>query len=102
MAAPQDPESRTYQDYARRVLYVIPSIGLLMVAKVRSWATDPFAAGVWSYYRPGQVTAFATELAKPHQRLFFCGEHTALGSRGMEAALESAERAAVEVQLALG
>lgn len=76
--------------------------GALEVAKVRSWATDPFSAGVWSYYRPGQVKAFATELAKPHQRLFFCGEHTALGSRGMEAALESAERAAVEVQLALG
>ncbi len=76
--------------------------GALEVAKVRSWATDPFTAGVWSYYRPGQVAAFANELAKPHQRLFFCGEHTALGSRGMEAALESAERAAVEVQLALG
>lgn len=76
--------------------------GALEVAKVRSWATDPFSGGVWSYYQPGQVKAFATELAKPHGRLFFCGEHTALGSRGMEAALESAERAAVEVQLALG
>lgn len=76
--------------------------GALEVAKVRSWATDPFSGGVWSTFRPGQVTAFARELAKPHERLFFCGEHTALASRGMEAALESAERAAVEVQLALG
>lgn len=76
--------------------------GALEVAKVRSWATDPFAGGVWASYQPGQVTAFAMELSKPHQRLFFCGEHTALGSRGMEAALESAERAAVAVQLALG
>lgn len=76
--------------------------GALEVATVRSWGTDPFSAGVWSYYRPGQVGAFAAELAKPHGRLFFCGEHTALGSRGMEAALESAERAAVEVQVALG
>jgi len=78
------------------------SKGALMVAKVRSWATDPFAAGVWATFGPGQVTKFASELAKPHGRLFFCGEHTALGSRGMEGALESAERAAVEVQLALG
>lgn len=76
--------------------------GMLEVAKLRSWATDPFAGGVWSTFRPGQVSAFARELAKPHERLFFCGEHTALASRGMEAALESAERAAVEVQLALG
>lgn len=77
------------------------SKGALTVAKVRSWATDPFAAGVWATFGPGQVTKFANELAKPHERLFFCGEHTALGSRGMEGALESAERAAVEVQLAL-
>jgi monoamine oxidase len=76
--------------------------GALTVAKVRSWATDPFSAGVWATFGPGQVTAYAQELAKPHQRLFFCGEHTALASRGMEGALESAERAAVEVQLALG
>lgn len=76
--------------------------GALKVAKVRSWATDPFAAGVWSTFGPGEVKAFASEIAKPHGRLFFCGEHTALASRGMEGALESAERAAVEVQLALG
>ena len=76
--------------------------GALEVARVRSWATDPFAAGVWSSFGPGQVTEFANQLATPHARLFFCGEHTALASRGMEAALESAERAAVEVQLALG
>jgi len=76
--------------------------GALEVARVRSWANDPFAAGVWSSFGPGQVTAFANQLATPHQRLFFCGEHTALASRGMEAALESAERVAVEVQLALG
>lgn len=76
--------------------------GALEVAQVRSWATDPFSGGVWATFGPGQVSAFANELAKPHQRLFFCGEHTALASRGMEGALESAERAAVEVQLALG
>lgn len=76
--------------------------GKLKVAKVQSWAMDPFAGGVWSTFEPGQVTAFAGEMANPHGRLFFCGEHTALASRGMEGALESAERAAVEVQLAVG
>ena len=31
--------------------------GALKVAKVRSWATDPFAAGVWSPCGPGEVKA---------------------------------------------
>ena len=78
------------------------SRGALEVARVRSWATDPFAGGVWSHFGPGQVTAFAKDLAQPHGRLFLCGEHTATGSRGMEAALESAERTAIDVQSALG
>jgi monoamine oxidase len=41
-------------------------------------------------------------MALPHQRLFFCGEHTATGSRGIEGALESAERVSLEVLGALG
>jgi monoamine oxidase len=76
--------------------------GQLEVAAMHSWALDPFAAGDWAIYAPGQVTAFATTMAQPHKRLHFCGEHTALGSRGMEGALESAERAALEVLTALG
>lgn len=78
------------------------SKGLLEVAAHHSWALDPFAAGDWAIYAPGQVTAFANTMAKPHQRLFFCGEHTAIGSRGMEGALESAERVALEVLSAVG
>ncbi|MCB1624502.1 MAG: FAD-dependent oxidoreductase [Pseudomonadales bacterium] len=76
--------------------------GQLEVAAVQSWGMDPYAAGDWAIYGPGQVTAFANTLAKPHERLFFCGEHTALGSRGMEGALESAERVSLEVLGALG
>jgi monoamine oxidase len=76
--------------------------GLLQVGGVHSWSLDPFAAGDWAIYQPGQVTAFASTMAKPHQRLFFCGEHTAIGSRGMEGALESAERVSLEVLEALG
>lgn len=76
--------------------------GLLEVAAVHSWGLDPFSAGDWAIFQPGQVTAFANTLAKPHGRLYFCGEHTAHGSRGMEAALESAERVSLEVLSALG
>jgi monoamine oxidase len=43
------------------------------------------------------VRELRAAIATPHQRLFFCGEHTAIGSRGMEGALESAERVSLEV-----
>jgi monoamine oxidase len=78
------------------------SKGLLEVAKVHSWSTDPFSAGDWAIYQPGQVTAFRSAVAQPHQRLYFAGEHTSIGSRGMEGAFESAERVALEVLGDLG
>lgn len=37
------------------------------------------------------------KMAEPHGRMHFCGEHTARANRGMEGALESAERVALEV-----
>jgi monoamine oxidase len=43
------------------------------------------------------VSAFANNLADPHGRIHFCGEHTAIANRGMEGAMESGERAALEV-----
>lgn len=76
--------------------------GLLDVAAVQSWGQDPFAAGDWAIFQPGQVTAFVHDMAKPHRQLYFCGEHTSIGSRGMEGALESAERVALEVLEKLG
>lgn len=75
--------------------------GALTVAASHSWERDPFAGGTWAIFGPGQVK-LAASLAQPHGRLFFCGEHTAIGSRGMEAAFESAERVALEVVNALG
>ena len=75
--------------------------GALQVAAVHSWERDPFAGGTWAIFGPGQVNEFVRSMAVPHGRLFFCGEHTAIASRGMEAALESAERASLEVLAAL-
>ncbi|MFM8518387.1 MAG: flavin monoamine oxidase family protein [Nevskiaceae bacterium] len=71
--------------------------GALQVAAVHSWERDPFAGGTWAIFGPGQVNEFVRSMATPHGRLFFCGEHTAIASRGMEAALESAERVSLEV-----
>jgi monoamine oxidase len=71
--------------------------GKLEVAGYKSWYRDPFSAGDWAVFRPGQVSRFVHEMATPHGRIHFCGEHTALANRGMEAAMESGERAAIEI-----
>jgi monoamine oxidase len=71
--------------------------GKLDVAGYKSWNRDPFSAGDWAVFGPGQVSRFAGAMAAPHGRIHFCGEHTALANRGMEAAMESGERAAIEV-----
>jgi monoamine oxidase len=58
---------------------------------------EPFNAGDWAYFGPGQVTAFARTMAAPAGRVHFCGEHTATANRGLEGALESSERVALEI-----
>lgn len=71
--------------------------GQLEVGAYKSWYRDPFASGDWAVWQPGQVTALSPNVATPHGRIHFCGEHTAVSNRGMEGAMESGERAAFEV-----
>jgi monoamine oxidase len=61
-----------------------------------SWAQERYNGGDVSFLAPGQVS-FVEDMARPSGRLHFCGEHTAVAARGLEGALESAERAAFEV-----
>jgi monoamine oxidase len=62
-----------------------------------SWIGERFNQGDWAYFSPGQVAGVMGELSKPVGRLHFCGEHTATGARGLEGALESSERVALEI-----
>ena len=71
--------------------------GQLEVLGYHSWYRDPFCAGDWAIWKPGQISDFATVVAEPHGRIHFCGEHTAVTNRGMEGAMESGERAAFEI-----
>ena len=71
--------------------------GQLEVLAYKSWYRDPFAAGDWAVWQPGQITELAAHVATPHERIHFCGEHTAIANRGMEGAMESGERVALEV-----
>ena len=71
--------------------------GQLKLIGLKSCGGDPYAGGAWAYFRPGQIRRFAKPMHEPHGWLHFCGEHLGLASRGMEAALETAERAVAEV-----
>ncbi|MEZ5460151.1 MAG: NAD(P)/FAD-dependent oxidoreductase, partial [Steroidobacteraceae bacterium] len=72
------------------------SAGHLEPVAFKSWQTDRFAGGTWAVWAPGQPQAFLPAVAESEGRLHFCGEHTALANRGMEGAMESGERAALE------
>lgn len=89
-------------DAGRAVIGAIETLrpaakGQLELIGMHSWGADPCAGGAWAYFRPGEVTRFAPVLGRPHGRLHFCGEHLATASRGMEGAMESAEKSAAAI-----
>jgi monoamine oxidase len=91
---PKDATAAIMEDFYR----IRPAArGNVEPGAYHSWYHDQFSAGDWAVWAPGQVTAFASEVGKPHGRIHFCGEHTAVSNRGMEGAMESGERAAFEI-----
>lgn len=86
----------------KRVIAEIEAIrpqarGALECTGYHSWNQDPFAAGDWAIFAPGQISRFGSAMASVHENIHFCGEHTAVANRGMEGAMESAERVAIEI-----
>ncbi|MFL2769912.1 MAG: flavin monoamine oxidase family protein [Rhodospirillaceae bacterium] len=73
------------------------SKGQVEIIRYHSWGNEPLQRGCSPMFAPGQVTKFANEMIIPHGRLHFAGEHTRRLDYGMEAAMESGERAAFEI-----
>ncbi len=71
--------------------------GVLKPLLIQSCERDIHGAGDWVYWQPGQVTKFGNQMRPTHGNIHFCGEHTSIMERGMEAAFESGERAALEI-----
>jgi monoamine oxidase len=68
---------------------------------VHDWSKDPWAGMCERVsYRPGQLRQFWPEAARPCGRIHFAGAYAAQMSWGQEAALESANRAAQEIDRA--
>lgn len=73
------------------------SRGALELLETRSWGSDPLAGGAFAEIMPGR---FAQTLQWNHSafgRLQFAGEQTELQVPGMEAAVQSGERAAAAI-----
>ena len=71
--------------------------GRVSVAAIRSFTRDPLVLGTYAHRAPGQIRRFGNILSQPVGRLLFAGEHTADLASGMEAAMESGERAALAI-----
>lgn len=71
--------------------------GKVKLERAWSWVNDAYAGGMYAYWRPGMIAKFKEHMAKPAGNVYFCGEHTAASTRGLEGALESGERAAYEI-----
>jgi monoamine oxidase len=76
--------------------------GKVDIAAYKSWENDPLIRGVRHMFAPGQVMRFAKDMAKPYKRMHFAGEHTRNLDYGMESAMETGERAAMEILTAAG
>ncbi|WP_394729255.1 flavin monoamine oxidase family protein [Altererythrobacter sp. GH1-8] len=92
---PREDASRFLMEELARVRPA--SAGKVELLTYKSWENDPLIRGVRHSFAPGQVTAFANEMIQPHGRLHFAGEHTRRTELGMEAAMESGERVAIEI-----
>jgi monoamine oxidase len=73
------------------------TVGRVEATAVANWTTNPWTRGHNVYRLPGQIARFGNIVAEAHGRIHFAGDHTAATMLGMEGAMESGERVAVEI-----
>jgi monoamine oxidase len=62
-----------------------------------NWSKNPFSAGCFTLFTPGQKTDFAEFISQPEGKLHFAGEHTSDFHGWIEGAVESGIRVAFEI-----
>ncbi|GGE37175.1 putative L-amino-acid oxidase YobN [Pullulanibacillus camelliae] len=62
-----------------------------------SWLQDPWAAGGFSAYQPGNRLRFGKACTQPEQHIHFAGEHASSHPAWIEGAVESGIRTALEI-----
>ncbi|MDA5192832.1 flavin monoamine oxidase family protein [Govanella unica] len=73
------------------------TVGRIEFMRAFSWSQNPYSLGTFAHRAPGQISRFGNVAANQAGRVHFAGEHTAVLMSGLEGAMESGERAAVEV-----
>ncbi|SFJ67597.1 flavin monoamine oxidase family protein [Thermoflavimicrobium dichotomicum] len=63
----------------------------------KSWSQDPYIAGDFVIFKPGEESELGPYLSSPEGRVHFAGEHTSSTRAWIEGAIESGIRAAYEV-----
>jgi monoamine oxidase len=101
------PSSRRYRDLQDADLSAAliadlvaarPSMaGRVEPIAVMNWSAHPYSRGTFAGRAPGQIGRYGNIAARPHGHIHFAGEHTAELLSGLEGAMESGERVAVEV-----
>jgi monoamine oxidase len=93
-----DADAELKEAVRRQLVAVRPSLeGRIFTGAAWSWTANPRALGTFAGRRPGQLAAIQEQLKTAHGRVVFAGEHSADLSSGIEGALESGERAAIEL-----
>jgi monoamine oxidase len=91
-------DAALFEHVRREIERIRPSTaGDFELARIVSWQKNPFNRGAYFHWGPGQVGRWARSMSQPHGRVHFAGEHTAQLMSGMEGAMESGERAALEI-----
>jgi monoamine oxidase len=94
----QVPAAELRQFVVREIERMRPAARGKLKARLHfSWSAEPFTLGHRHVFLPGQINRFAREMDRPWGRVYFAGEHLRRTEVGMEAAMETAERAAVEL-----
>jgi monoamine oxidase len=78
------------------------SKGKLEVVGYHAWGRTPHIGGCGANYSAGQIRRFSQPLVAAEGRIHFAGEHTRRTEHGMESAMASGERAAIEILSAGG
>ena len=73
------------------------SKGKLEVVGYHSWGRTPYIGGCGANYSAGHIRSYAEALLEPEGRIAFAGEHTRRFEQGMEGAMESGDRAAIDI-----
>ena len=93
-----NPDAELKESVRRQLVAARPSLeGRITTGGAWSWTASPRSLGNFASRKPGGLAEIQEQLKAAHGRIHFAGEHSADLSPGMEGAMESGERAAIEL-----